>query len=359
MNYTFKKITNFHNPNPLFFLCGVKYNENNPHEDKRVVLKNYLNSKGYCSIILEEHFVPGMNRKKLGYKFIKLENLNDVETLACMLVDGIFIIHESQSTAAEIALFSSHESVAEKVFVLVPDIENSEEDHFSGFLYFAYKNIIKEPITFYPITEKHIISENTINIFTYFNSNQIGENLSTHIDDYICTINKTKNLTLAKRTYNNKYNSIVYYFTAGSIIRASINVQYLKYYILALFNISEFRNEFKSTTRFFDAVSSCEKWFKRVLLNTIIENEKTNNRDFKLEFEILNSINPRLDLRKAISLTLYSFHALGWISINPSENRGITISKKTEESSGFKSIYIKYADIINEYQPFDFEDFIL
>ncbi len=359
MTYIFNKITNFHNPNPLFFLCGVKYNEKNPDDDKRVVLKNHLKNKGYYSIILEENFIPGMNGQKLGYKFIELKNLNDVETLACMIVDGIFIIHESHSTASEIALFSSNESVAKKVFVLVPDAEIVEENHFSGFLYFGYKDIIKKPITFYPVIERYIVGENNSKILTYFNKNEIGGYLSQSIDNYIHKISCTQNLNIVKKGYNNRNSSIVYYFSSDSEIVASINVQVLKFYILALFNISDFRSEFKDTTKFFEAVSICEKWFKMVLISTIQANEKSSIMEYNFRFEILNCVNSRLNLRKAISFTFYAFHAIGWISIEPTEDRGISLSKKTEESEGFKAIYSRYSDLINEYELLDFEGFIL
>ncbi len=360
MNYSFKQIYDFNNPDPLFFLCGVKYNEKTPQEDKRVVLKNFLDEKGYHSIILEQHFVPGKNGEKLGYKFIELKNLNDVETLACMLVDGIFIIHESHSTAAEIALFSSHESVANKVFILIPDNENVEENYFSGFLSLGYANLIPKPIIFYPVTEKHLINEHNMKIFTYFNNNKIGENLKKEINKHLSTVIKAKKLKVIKCRYQmNIIDSISYYFSSDNVLCISVDVHLLKYYIMAIFNISDFRREFKHATKFFDVVSICEKWFGSILLNTIQCNEKIKINDFESVFVISNSVNTRLNLRKAISFILYSFHALGWVKIEPSDNSGISISKESETSTGFKSIYTKYTDIICEYQPLNLKGILL
>lgn len=343
MGYYFKHKC-IQNPKPLFFLCGIKYNKKIPNEDKRVVLKKFLDNKGFYSLILEKDFP--INK----YRLIGLDNLNDVETSVCMIADGIFIIHESHSTAAEIALFASNNPVANKVFILVPDKVNAGVDHFSGFLSLAYGPLITEPpIIFYPVTETHIISESNIKTFTYFNDNKIGKNLGGKINECISHIIKKRDLNVIKANYGEHiFNSISYYFISDNVICISIDVQLLKYYIIAIFSISEFRNELRNSKSFYKALAICEKWFIKILLNTIERNERKPIKDYKPKFEILNSTNPRLELREAISLILYCFDAFGWIKIPTIFNKGIAISKETVASTGFKSVYSNYADVIGE-----------
>lgn len=359
MSYYFKNISNFQNQDSIFFLCGVVFNANKPDEDKRVVLKKFLDKKGFSSIILEENFVIGQNSNKLGYKFIKIKNLNDVETLAGMIVDGIFIIHESHSTASEIALFASNDNIAKKVFVLVPDEENAQENHFSGFLSLGYKDLIRKPFKFYPVTEKHVINENNIKTYTYFHNNQIEEYLGKEIEKCILSTKKPFNLNLMRVSYHtNTINNISYYIF-HNLIHISIDIQLLKYYMMAIFNISEFRIELRNTNTFIEGLEVCEKWFKKVLLNTIQSYEKIMIKDLECKFVLSNLINKRIDLGKAISFILYSFHALDWIKIEPSDDRGITISIRSETSKGFKAIYTKYADIMCEYKTLDLEEIVL
>lgn len=349
MKYYFKQIDKYINPVPLFFLCGVKYNEKKPDDDKRVVLKKYLEDKGCFSIILEENFVPSPQKykTKLSYKDIGLNNLNDVEALACMAVDGIFIIHESHSTAAEIALFASNEIVTKKTFVLVPDEENAQMQHFSGFLYFGYKELLPKVILFNPVTEKFIINEDKIEIKTYFCDNKIGENLGNKISKCIEQASEVRQLKIIKFDFNkdgNKINS--YYIDSKKKIRVFLNVELLRYYIIAIFSINEFRQELSETKNFLDGVILCEKWFKEILLNTLQRNESENILQYSAIFKISNIVNTRLDLRKAISFILYMFHAVGWIKIDLNDSEGITICRKTSFSTGFKAIYEVYENVI-------------
>ncbi|MCW6091722.1 hypothetical protein FC826_03000 [Clostridium botulinum] len=358
MKYYFKQIDKYENPIPLFFLCGVKYNEKNPDDDKRVVLKKYLESKGCFAIILEENFAPyaSKNNKKLSYKDIGLNNLNDVEALACMAVDGVFIIHESHSTAAEIALFASNEVVTKKTFVLVPDQENSQMQHFSGFLSFGYKNLLPKCLIFNPVTEKYFINEDKIEIKTYFNDNKIGHNLGIGIDNFMKQAHEIKQLQIIKSEFNkdgSKVNS--YYIDSKNKIRVSLNVELLRYYIIAVFSIREFRQKLYETTSFLEGVILCEKWFKEILLNTLQRNEHENILNYDCIFRISNIVNSRLDLRKAISFILYIFNAVGWIKINSASREGITICRKTSSLIGFKAIYEKYSCIIFNEEFTDFE----
>ncbi|BCZ48464.1 hypothetical protein psyc5s11_45310 [Clostridium gelidum] len=356
MKYYFRQINEYKNPVPLYFLCGVQYNKKNPQDDKRVVLKEYLKEKKCCSIILEQYFNPKKSSGKLGYDTIGLQNLNDVETLACMAVDGVFIIHESHSTAAEIALFASTEAVAEKTFVLVPDKENAETNHFSGFLELGYKSLMPRHITFTPVIEKHIVNESKVEIKTFFKNNKIGKNLEKKIDDCINNAYRFKVLNIKKSNYHLNYNeSISYYIDSNNLINMSIDVQLLKYYMIAIFSISEFRKEIRKTLRYFDGLTVCEVWFKKILLNSIQRNEASSIGKLNCKFEISNSINGRLDFRKAISFILYIFHGLGWIEIDINDKKGITMSKKTDDSTGFKYIYEKYSNIICEDTYLDIE----
>ncbi|MBV4420329.1 hypothetical protein KM800_13540 [Clostridium tyrobutyricum] len=351
MQYYFKNIAKYKNPVPLYFLCGVKYNFVNPKDDKRVVLKEYLEGKGYHCIILEENFVinKDKNGKMLGYKFINLENLNDVETLACMAVDGIFIIHESHSTAAEIALFASNNCIAKKTFVLIPDKENAEINHFSGFLLWGYSDLIAKREIFYPVTEKYIKNRVNVEIRTYFNKNIIGKNLSAKIDKFIDNKPDNKNLEIIESSYGKNINNLnSYRIESNKKIHISIDLEILRYYTIAIFNIPEFRKDFRSANNFFEGLTICQKWLKKLFLNTVQKHRKEDISSLDCVFEISNSINARLNFRKAISFILYILHAMEWIKIDPRNEKGISISKRTDTSRGFKYIYEKYNNIISK-----------
>lgn len=359
MRYYFNQIEHFKNPVPLFFLCGVKYNKRNPYDDKRVVLKKYLAMNKCYSIILEENFIPVPYKKgkiRLTYSEIGLNNLHDVETLACMVVDGVFVIHESHSTAAEIALFASNECLTDKIFVLVPDEENAQTKHYSGFLSFAYESLLPKYIIFNPVVEKNIINEENIEIKTYFNQNKIGKHLGEKIDEFVSKADDNKEIQIVKSKFNKKSRKLNSYYIENDKIYFFINIQVLRYYIIALFNILEFRNNFKKCNGFKESVCLCESWFKQIMMNTAQRNEKNDIFQYRSIFKISNVINSRLDLRKAISIILYMFHATGWINIDLSSDcKKVSICKKTDSSSGFKVVYEKYYNIILKEELVDFE----
>ncbi|EGT3613442.1 hypothetical protein E5N06_08815 [Clostridium perfringens] len=356
MKYYFNQIKEFRNPITLFFLCGVKYNNRQPELDKRVVLKKYLMEKNCHSIILEENFVPRRNGGKLSYSDIYLNNLNDVETLACMIVDGVFIIHESHSTAAEIALFASNEVIRDRIFILVPDEENSQTRHYSGFLSLAYKNLLPNCIEFIPAIEKYMINNEKIEIRTYFNENKIRNNLERKINCAIENTKKINEIKLCKSDYGKEYLKVSSYYIKGKNIYFFINCKDLRYYIIALFSIKEFRNEVKKNNEFIEVVILCEKWFREIILNTAQRNEKFDISNKNIIMRLTDIKSNNIDLRKTISFIFYIFHALNWIEIYLEDGkRKVRLCKKTTNNTGFKYIYDKYSNIILKEELINFE----
>lgn len=115
--YRFNDLT-INDPLKIIFLCGSKFN--NEHYDKRIVLKRYLEQKqNIYPLILEENyefFVDKLKKfqEKIPYSEINLDNLFKVESLTASISDGIIIIHETDSTAAEMGIFATNPIIRKK-----------------------------------------------------------------------------------------------------------------------------------------------------------------------------------------------------------------------------------------------------
>lgn len=141
MNYVFTNKPEFEEPIRVLFLCGTKYTKND--SDKRTILKKYLErAPENKAIILEEYYNFKQNRNSplLSYYETELFSLFNIEMLAAAFSTNVIIIHESNSTAGEIAAFAGNPYIRDKLIVLAPERYSIEEEKISNFLSLAFWN---------------------------------------------------------------------------------------------------------------------------------------------------------------------------------------------------------------------------
>ncbi len=332
----------------IIFLCGVEYKENDK-KDKRKVLKDYLtklDSKNNV-IILEENFIFGKSNKKyLAYDEIFMTDLNSAETLTALFSDFVFIIHESNSTAAEIGIFATNEFLKGKICLLVPDRFSVEEEKISSFFslaFFENRNDINI-INFYPSTEVWRSSSNKSSFRTYFNDNKIGENLSENIKK---VLNRDNNFSLSVKIIKSMYkkhfkdlNTISYYYnntTKKFDVRISIDI--LKWQIISLFNIEDFKTEIRKEKTINAHVAFVEKYYKNILKNTLEEKENSPIDDFSVLLK-----GTTLSIRNVIAYLLYLLQAMKKIEIIQ-EHEDSSI-RKIRIDNDFRNLYEQYSGFI-------------
>ena len=138
--YVFREKMRIDNPISVVFLCGSSFSESN-ERDKRRILQEYIKCKvpNCFPIILEQNFrFRKPTTKYLAYDDIFLKGLAQIEQLTSLYADKILIIHESNSTAAELGAFAINETLAKKICVLAPDAYAVEDDKISNFIFLSF-----------------------------------------------------------------------------------------------------------------------------------------------------------------------------------------------------------------------------
>ncbi|MGG0667000.1 hypothetical protein ABE073_00475 [Lederbergia citrisecunda] len=240
------------NPLRIFFLCGSYFNHKDTSGDKRIILKNFIesvNPNNKC-LILEENFLFSDSENKLNYTEINLKSLKSIEMLTSLMSERVIILHESLSTAAEIGLFSSEKVLNEKVLILVPDIFTSEEDLITGFMKLAYDNPHftndnLEVIRYFPGQFIHETSVNLQKPHFYFANNELGDNLKRQLKSLLP--NKEKNLNIE---YINRYNfnnqKISKFSIDKEYVSVTLNFDHLVMLLLSLFTVENIKSEIRT-----------------------------------------------------------------------------------------------------------------
>ena len=91
---------------------------------------------------MEEYYNFKQNRNSplLSYYETELFSLFNIEMLAAAFSTNVIIIHESNSTAGEIAAFAGNPYIRDKLIVLAPERYSIEEEKISNFLSLAFWN---------------------------------------------------------------------------------------------------------------------------------------------------------------------------------------------------------------------------
>ncbi|WP_419393435.1 hypothetical protein [Cytobacillus praedii] len=351
--YKFNEKMQIKDPLRVFFLCGSAFTKNDPN-DKRNVLKSYIESLNinYKVIILEEHFVFGKMRSGyLSYDHIFMKNLKDIELLTGLFSDKIIILHESISTAAELGMFSSNKDLFKKTCILTPDYFAVEEEKVSNFIRLAFLNSrtpeesVKR-ITYYPKTNKNIVSNVRTEYHTYFPQNKIKGNLALNINSFIMKDYKEVfEITFKKQKFSKAYtdDSIISYNYNKSELNLNFPIKIIRILLVTIFSLDEFRVKIRSSIAIKDAVSALEDEFKSILKNTLSEIEATDFKNHKL---IIGIKDNNIPFRNVIGYFLYTLQAIGMVKL-PSDK-----SKKFIISPIFKILYDN--NLIKQIKPSKF-----
>lgn len=345
MRYYFKDIK----INSLFriiFLCGVSFE--NKEYDKRKILKRYLEKNNLNKVlILEEYFSIKGDDDKLYYNDIELTSLLEIESLTAFMSDLIFIIQESLSTSAELGVFASNKRITKKICLITPNEINVEENKISEFISLAFikKSTGIHNIEFYPVVKQNRISNYTGNYYTRFLNNRIGKTLSDNIEKFIKeNTNNTISLYLKKVPRNNNNKNYKNYYRINNNKKKIIfyvDYNYLKYYIISLFSIPEFRSEIRKKNNIKDSVQVVVKWYIEILKNTISEKEGKDTSKYGCTFIFPEEIISNTTIQISIAYILYALHALELI-ILPKKSKSFVIKQQ------FKNYYKKTECIVEK-----------
>lgn len=343
MSYLFNEMNEF-SELLIVFLCGTKY-KRHADNDKRIIMKKYLQKKNAKVIILEEHFLFGKSNKKyLSYNEIFMKNLQDVEMLTASFAKKIFIIHESISTGAELAVFASNDFLHEKLCILVPDSTGIEEEKISTFLKLAYfqkeSNIHK--ITFYPETYVHEISTQHVEIRTNFNNNSISQNLSLKIDEFLQRKmqDDIEYIRFSKMKYakpDRNLGIISYRKIGDKVAEVYISARVVLYQVISLFSDDDFRREVRTVKKLTKHVDYIFDSYKDIMKDTISEFLVNHLEAINI---IVKEVN--IKVRNVIAYALYILQALDAIKILQLDNNGI----KFEISSSFSENIGNYNSLV-------------
>ncbi|MDE7186823.1 MAG: hypothetical protein K2O13_04870, partial [Lachnospiraceae bacterium] len=225
------------------------------------------------------------------------------------------IIHESISTGAETGLFLSEPLAVKKTCLLVPDVMAVEENKIGQFIKLAF---IREPdplktITFYPMVESNVISDNVKHWHTYFYENKIGVNLRQNIlrfieqDSLKCRFKFTKSVGKVK-------DGLIHYAVKNDRLEITVLPRVLLCCIAAVFNIDElskkvFNADGKELREYIADIKEC---LFRVFINSI---EEKTGADIKS-----CSVNAKMNVSRVyiagiIGMCLYLFQAADFIQI--------------------------------------------
>lgn len=352
--YSYNDITIENNIN-IIFLCGVKF-RNNSSNDKRKILKLFLESNPLNKvIILEENFtLRKMNERTLVYSDTGLNNLFQIEKLTAILADSIFIIHESLSTAAELGVFASNMRLIDRICLITPDSLNIEENKVGGFIQLAFFNreINVKNITFYPQVVVNKISKNRKGYHTQFSNNQISNQLGSKINKFVFdTQQPDVGICFRKNNYLNFIEGTNTYFINVKQRKCTIllDIYTIKYQIIALFSIKEFRDTIIKTTSVEQSILETEAFYKKVLADTIIKKEISVDNNYNFIYKIGDREHYNTQVKAVIGYILYILHAMKFIIIpRQSKSERFTIRRN------FKDIYDKFAKVVDIDEDIDF-----
>ncbi len=314
--------------NPLYihFLCGNQYNSKNT-KDKRNILKEYIDAQNNnYALILEKLFDP-TEYTDMGFK-----DLEEVEIMASYYAKSIIILHETVSTAAEIALFGSKEELREKVLVIYAPKEKIETDSVGAFIRLAY-------------FKNNKVTESSFNFSTrlyqekgkkiaYYNTFFPDDTIT---DEFEKTLTKFWNKTPNVLKINLTKESQLYYKDNTYLIdenTKAINVKINYELILSIVICILLNNKLIKDKRNKDlVVKKVCAFFKDLMKDTISNNEVKNLDNYSIKITTIN--NQEINL--PIKFCIYVLEKSGLIKIHNDE---ISIT------NNFKEKCKEYKDLI-------------
>lgn len=353
--YYYSKEHTYADPLNIAFLCGSQYAADDLRE-KRNILRTFLeeNCRGCRAIILEDNFwFRKTNMQYLSYDSAFLKNLAQVEQLASMYANKIFIIHETISTAAELGMFAINPSLAGKICILTPDDIAIDERKVTGFIAGAFigpkaaENRIGKRIVYYPDVEIKRRSPEKSDYYTYFHNNCIGENLGKQVLSFMPEPTALKHFSFLKCTYGKLTHQpdIISYLVdeQNTTIHFSIHASILKILLMALFSISSFRTECRKLKTISEHISYIVSYFQQILLNTASELDGLDFSNYSFLCDIQESI---CNLRQSVGYYVYMLQAARLIVLEQQDQdekkRKIRITTDFDQSINAFSCIIQH-----------------
>ena len=322
------------NPISIHFLCGCKYDINSD-KDKRNVVAEYIDSKeNNYSLILEKQFTFR------HYKKMDLNDLGEIELFASQYASTIIILHETNSTAAEIALFGSKNDLQNKILVIYPPKKLIEVNNIGTFLdkaYFATKKAKKVPYSNFNCTLNDE-NEHVRYYMTNFKKNTLDGCIKKIIDEHIENNREEIDISLKRKYFN--YNKNYYNINREKKrIFVYIDYQFIFSFVLAVIS----NNYFQKIIRDYEnCIANMCHIFQDVLVNTICDKEKIGKNDYdKIRVKTID----KKDINKPIKFCINILIGLGLLSFSSGK---IVFSRRISEE-----LY-EYENIIQEKKEQDF-----
>lgn len=322
------------NPICIHFLCGCKYYRKNL-SDKRNVIAGYIDSKEYnYSLILEKQFTFG-HYKKMG-----LNDLGEIELFASHYASTIIVLHETNSTAAEIALFGSIKKLQNKILVIHPTKDLIEVDNIGTFLEFAYFTTDKAKKYSYNdfSTKLNKTNKHVRYYMTSFRNDILDEEIKEVIDNHVYNNKLEINVCLQKK---NKYIKENYYQInrKNKKISVYINYQFVFSFILAVISNKKLQEEISDIEC---CITNTCFLIKKILCDTICNKEKLDDKLFK---DILIKTTDKKEINRPVKFCINILTGIGLIKFKSNK---IIFTKRTAKE------LIEYNDIIQEIDEKDF-----
>lgn len=291
--YTYRgKIIN--NPICIHFLCGNKYSHNDVC-DKRNVLLDYINSIDYnYTLILEKVFTFR------DYKKMNIKDLGEAELMASHYASSIIILHETNSTAAEISFFASHTDLYNKMLVINPHRSIIEVNNIGAFINHSF--IIPKKFVFKSYKGFGVKFNDELEHVrfydTFFINNEISDDLKYIIRGFIEQRHTSIDLLFRKKTNIIKTN---YYIVRRKekTIKIVIAYNFVFSMILAIISNKKLRSSFKD---FDDCIEKVCVLVKKILLNTISYYEKVDSSKFHSTIQLDDSNNTNIAVRFCLNI---------------------------------------------------------
>lgn len=278
----------------IHFLCGKKYdNLEKIHKDKRNVIENFIRENKNLGhpIILEKYY--NLN----SYLSLGLENLEQVELLISYYASSIIILHETVSTAAEIALFGSKKNLKNKILVINPRKEDIEVDNLSGFLTYAYfygENTIEQHS--YKFEKELYTKLKNVRFFnTHFEEEILNDEFINIIKSFFNkSLPKTIDLSFIKSNVKQENNS--YYIIDYSKKKIAIRLKYelIIYIIISIILNDEYNKKIEYND---NTISNICDLIKRIFVNTILYAENINESDYLFNLKMIDNSEINVPVR--------------------------------------------------------------
>lgn len=361
--FLFKDEFSIENPFISVFLCGHKYKSRNT-SDKRAILKRFVekNIDNCRALILEQNFTFRTDTKEyLAYDSAFLNSLSQIEELAAAYADGIIIIHETISTAAELGMFAINPMLSKKICIITPDDMSIDENKITFFIDNSfinndfYETMVGKVIKFYPDIKVNKKSTEISEYYTQFHNDEIGENLGREIIDFIsCNrhnkINcKYKKKIFGKNSIDNSY--VDYAINDSGILEINISINILKIHLLSMFLRDEYRRELRSIKTIKAHINYLYDHYCQLLVNTVLKLSGFTDDEY-VDFNITVKNADICSLKQSIGYFVFLLQALGYINLerdpaSEDDKRKVVISIELDDlKNTIGELIIKHEETI-------------